>query len=647
MKKLIIRKIILRNWRSINAEVEFSADSTTIFGRNGSGKSSFRFAWSWLLTGYTDALHTKNENLYDNRKEITNDTPESSVKAFIEIDGTPFSLERTAKPKFSRKRGSEEYVKDASDTYKLYIDDVETKQSTFDDWITANICPIDMLLYAIDGNFFYTLAQSKADKARNILGNVAGAINEYDYVKDYSELRAEMNKGFSAEQVIEKAKKQIAEAKNAIESKQNTKANYDKLIAEYSAVDYDALSREINFINAKITSYDEQLQGLADIDKPIMDKRSVIFASIDAVKQERNEAERRYNQTIKRDKQKIYDELCELKNKRNEAEKIRQNIECESQQMKSAKDMIDILQKDLNDAKGLEFDDCNCMYCGQPLPPALLDEHKAKFNANKNKRIEEIKEKAQSYIRIAENAKGKIELLNKSFEDISSGELDEIIREKQAELDNYDKKVIPFSETQQYRVFSAKIDDMTKTLPELPKHDNSAVCDAKKECMDKLKELYIQYAKLEQKERFEREVSSIISTIRDLTQSIADNERLLILAKEFIEERANIISHRINSKLDSALVNIKMWKVLKNGSYAPACTITDEQGVLMSTINHSKKLLMLAELQKLFCNAYDISMPIWIDESDCFDTFTKPKYSDRQTIYIHASDDLGINVKFS
>ena len=104
MKKLIIRKIILRNWRSINAEVEFSADSTTIFGRNGAGKSSFRFAWSWLLTGYTDALHTKNENLYDNRKEITNDTPESSVKAFIEIDGTPFSLERTAKPKFSRKR---------------------------------------------------------------------------------------------------------------------------------------------------------------------------------------------------------------------------------------------------------------------------------------------------------------------------------------------------------------------------------------------------------------------------------------------------------------------------------------------------------------------------------------------------------------
>ena len=463
MKKLIIRKIILRNWRSINAEVEFSADSTTIFGRNGSGKSSFCFAWSWLLTGYTDALHTKNENLYDNRKEITNDTPESSVKAFIEIDGTPFSLERTAKPKFSRKRGSEEYVKDASDTYKLYIDDVETKQSTFDDWITANICPIDMLLYAIDGNFFYTLAQSKADKARNILGNVAGAINEYDYVKDYSELRAEMNKGFSAEQVIEKAKKQIAEAKNAIESKQNTKANYDKLIAEYSAVDYDALSREINFINAKIASYDEQLQGLADIDKPIMDKRSVIFASIDAVKQELNEAE-----------------------------KIRQNIECESQQMKSAKDMIDILQKDLNDAKGLKFDDCNCMYCGQPLPPALLDEHKAKFNANKNKRIEEIKEKAQSYIRIAENAKEKIELLNKSFEDISSGELDEIIREKQSELDNYDKKVTPFSETQQYRVFFAKIDDMTKTLPELPKHDNSAVCDAKKECMDKLKELYIQ-----------------------------------------------------------------------------------------------------------------------------------------------------------
>ena len=99
--------------------MRFNGTSNEIKGANGVGKSSLQNAWNWLLTGYCEPNQPKNHELFDNKAEITNETPIASVKAVIAIGDLEYTLEKTAQAKFTRKRGSGEYVKDTSDLYNI------------------------------------------------------------------------------------------------------------------------------------------------------------------------------------------------------------------------------------------------------------------------------------------------------------------------------------------------------------------------------------------------------------------------------------------------------------------------------------------------------------------------------------------------
>lgn len=87
MKDIKLKKIVLSNWKGQSKEVEFF-NKTLIEGKNGSGKTSIANAWYWLLTTYTDANSNPNNELFDNTKELSKDTPKAVVTAHIEIDGT-------------------------------------------------------------------------------------------------------------------------------------------------------------------------------------------------------------------------------------------------------------------------------------------------------------------------------------------------------------------------------------------------------------------------------------------------------------------------------------------------------------------------------------------------------------------------------
>lgn len=115
-KKIILRSIELSNWRGQTRKVDFNDGVTTISGVNGSGKSSIFHAWLWLMTSWTSAHDVKNFNLFDNRYEISPETPKASVKAIVSIDGYDYTIEKTAEAKFVRKRGSDIYEKASSDT---------------------------------------------------------------------------------------------------------------------------------------------------------------------------------------------------------------------------------------------------------------------------------------------------------------------------------------------------------------------------------------------------------------------------------------------------------------------------------------------------------------------------------------------------
>ena len=208
MRKLVLKRLELKNFKGQTRTFEPKEDLTKVFAKNGKGKTTLYKAFCWMLSGYTDAINVKNHELYDNRTEITPDTPTACVKAYISIDGVDYTIERRAIAKFTRKRSTNEYVKDASDTYELYIDEVSTSSQAFAQWVGNNICDTDLLVYALIGERFANLVADDKKKARAILEMISGNVTIDMMSGDYSMIAEDLSK-FSVEQLKERYRNTI------------------------------------------------------------------------------------------------------------------------------------------------------------------------------------------------------------------------------------------------------------------------------------------------------------------------------------------------------------------------------------------------------------------------------------------------------
>ena len=134
----------------------------------------------------------------------------------------------------------------------------------------------------------------------------------------------------------------------------------------------------------------------------------------------------------------------------------------------------------------------------------------------------------------------------------------------------------------------------------------------------------------------EKALEELIATKRELATKAVKCQQRIDKAKEYVEERASIISERINNLMNG--FRIIMSERLKNGTDNPCCKIVDENGVKYSTMNFSARIRACLAIQNMLCTRYGVQMPIFIDEAAVFDSVTLPRYLG-QTIYLFASDN--------
>jgi len=175
MKNIQLKSISLKEWKGRNINIDFNQDQpTTITGRNGIGKTSVMKAFLWLLTGRTDANGKINSELFDNRVELSPDTPLAVVTATIDIDGIEHTLARSAEAKFTRKKGEIEPTKADSDKYTFSVDGLPYTATDYNGWISAQICNVDLLPTCILGETFSNFTENDRKKAREVLTNLIG-----------------------------------------------------------------------------------------------------------------------------------------------------------------------------------------------------------------------------------------------------------------------------------------------------------------------------------------------------------------------------------------------------------------------------------------------------------------------------------------
>lgn len=651
MKEFIIKEIVLKNFKGQSRVFTPNEVKTLVKGANGVGKTTLYKAFCWLLTSYTDALNVKNHELFDSRFELTHDTPEARVKATILLDGEEYILERVAKAKFSRKRGSQEWTKDASDSYYLYIDNIETSATAFNSWLERNIGNVDLIPYMLLGERFANLVIDDKKAARKILEQITGEITIDMMRGDYSMIKKDLQK-YPIEQLLERYKAQLKpliQRISVIDALIETKENE---LSPFNEVDFDSLLLRIDEKTKELTKVDECIADASKLLEPLICERERIIKEIHAKSVELGDARFKYEGAKNEELMTLMSEIKDVdrfnqdikksnQKKEEEYEVVLATISAKKVLLENLKKQRDVLIKKRDNVKSMVFNGERCEYCGNLLSEHDVEKQREAFN--------EYKESELSWI-VSEGKiiKSKIDELCKEISDLSEqssiGCKLESYKDKEELVKKYDEikaSQKSFEKTETYRKIDEEINELKSRMPEI-KSNTEDLCSTKEIITSELQSLNREYGKKAVKDGFEREIELLKIEKKNIGSEIVRIEGYLDTIKEYEEERARIISDKINEKLDDC--RIVMYSRQKDGSLKPDCVVESKEGVKYATLNNSARIRICLSLQRMFCKHFEINLPIFVDEASVFDSEHLPLF-DSQTIYLLASDDKTLKVE--
>ena len=650
MKKVILKRLVLSDFKAQNSDLVFDEKINTIVGRNGTGKTNLMRAWFWLLSGYTDPLLPKNSELYDNKVELNENTPLACVKAFVEIDGVECTIERKAEAKFVRKQGTDVYEKAPSDKYTLLVDDIETSAADWKTFCSRNFCDIDLLTYCLSGKFFACLAEENKDKARALLEQIVGVVSDSELKGDYSEILPKLQT-YSISEIINQAqntlkplKLRLKEIPAIIERNQTDLANYNQ-------TDFEAINSQMNEVREKISGIDNQMLAASDALKPLLEKRRKQMDDKMAAENKLYEAKRKYNSDIKSGAQDIIskmdnidainrERIADNNRGRQRMDSIANDITQQKNDLVRHTKRREELIKECNEVKERIFKPSVCSYCGQELPIEKQEEMRAKFNAQKESELQRLINEGKSVRERMDACEAQIKKLEAEQ---AAGFTEQPLESKdelQKELDKYNSQHPIFENTEEYAQLKKAVDDCV--IDDEQKADNTALLERKRELLSQLEELNRSYGLKTKRDALQNEIKQLEEEKTEVGLKVIKQEKILHQVDEYIRERADIVSSRINSSF--VHTKIMMQRRQKDGSLVDDCILCQNNDIKYNTSNGAAQAMIEAEVQRFFCQSYGVNMPLWIDESNTINEDNMPLNTDGQTILIRCSDDSNLQV---
>lgn len=649
MKDIILKELTLQNFKGQNRHAVFGDHENIIQGRNASGKSTLISAWFWLTSSYCNANDVQNSNLFDNRVELSKDTPKASVTAVVSIDGETYKLTKTAEAKYTRRRGSDVYEKASSDSYEMFIDDIQRNAGDWKDWLSEHIATEDMLRFVLSGEFFVNLCFEDKKRARAIIEKLVGTVTREEMQGNY-EFIDELLKKFSLDEIDARAQnlcKAIDQRLNEIPALINQKENE---IAEIEQTDFNAVDREITDLEQQRTDLDKQMTDLTERIKPQMEAKHEAERSKRMKEDVFEKAYQEWKKSFDARRQKLSDEIAAIRQQNAKSEKARADEEARRKsvagQLRIDENGLELAKqrrerlladRDKEKAKTLDPSSTICPHCGAELQGEKLQAVIDNFEKVKRERIDAIVNEGKRTASVIEDFEKRIAEWKKQLDEplpqVITQSTEEL-EKKLTELVSVDTSRIAFMETEQGKTL---LDDIgSVVIPEVVMPDNTEIVNAKKEVNDILVPLYERRGLKSRLTTLRAAVDELRIEQKEKGAEMAEHERQRKAVKDFRQEQMEILSRKVNDGLKCS--RIEVWSKQKDGTTVPDLVLKDANGVSFQTTNNASRITTTIDIQRFFCEKLGVRMPIWCDEATIFDSNNLPKFDDVQTFYLFCAD---------
>ena len=682
--KIKLLKMHIQNFKGCkDREVSFG-DRTDIKGANATGKTTVFDAFTWLLFGKDSLGNTKFDiRPLDADGNMINNL-EISVEASIRVNDEEYTLKKTQKQVWRKKRGTDT-TEFQGNVNEFEINGYPKSEKEFKAFIAG----------VVDENIFNLVTNPNAFNAlpwkeqREILMKFVGIMSDAEIALTYGDkyiLLIPELKIASTDDILKKYTK----AKNTL-NKQMTEipARIDELSKQIVTVDVGALEvqkaakqAELKRVEDSLSGGDSTRQKINDLNGQIMDEKLRISGIQNDANSELDEKRRKARQAVNVADEKVTKTEREILDAeylkedyikardRAEADKTRYAEEWKEWKKKTFPEFIPL--DDYVEPLPLTDKDLTCPTCGQALPEDVrkqriadhekicakaksdyedrCEEHrmdydtkKIMFSEQRKKAMDEITVKGQ---KAADNVRAYQKQIDEQDKEISALKLR--LESEKTELSKAKKdlesipEIADISDTDEYKEIFGNIHSLESEIAELSKNTAGRTeLEAKKAVLqDEISDIEAQIKSADNTKVKER-IAELEEEQKSIGQKIAEQEQMIDLTESFIRAKMNMISEKINEKFK--VVRFSLFENQINGGLKETCECT-VNGVPYSSLNNGHRIIAGLDIIRSLSELYGVSAPVFIDNSEAISTGNFPDM-DTQIIHLIVTDDKELTVE--
>lgn len=642
MKQIKLLKLEANNFKGAKyLNIEPNGNNISVYGDNGTGKTTIADAFFWLLFGKdsvgrsdfeikTISLDGKPINFLDH-----------SVYALLSVDGIEVELKKTLREKWVKQRGSLDREFKGHET-DYFINGIPKSKNEYTAYIKG-IADEDVFKLLTNPMYFNNTLDKK--KRREMLFDMFGDVTDEDVLNSnlelFGELASELNK-YS----INELKSLVATNKRQIDKELQSVPNrideLSRFIVDTGDKCVDNLRLELESVEA---STKLKMDELAEL-KTATDNEPDEYCrkTKEEIKSLAFEKET-YIENLKKD---YFASGLKEQTLNNQVEHFKRQIQdnislkdrCEKDIAERNAD-LDRLREEWQTVFNAKYSqNCTCPTCGQNLPQNQLDNIEKEFNATKANKLKQITDKA-------EVIKG---IISRATEDIKTYDdnikmLNEEIDRKNDEL----KNAMVNTARLQANISTVRNEyekKMTAKINALSDYESSRkpaeATNLKRKALEdeiselKAKELAINkdMIAIESSNTFKARIAELEAEARKLSAEYERVEKLDYLIGEFTKVKSSMLEEKINSRFK--LARFKLFEQQINGGIVETCEVT-YNGVPYSVLNNAMRINCGIDINNAFCNHYGLCATMFIDNAE---SVTKIIDTECQQIrlYVSATD---------
>jgi len=642
MKTVQLKRLVVTNFKGARKlDIPFN-EKTSLYGANGTYKSTTYDAFLWLLFGKN--ADDKKDFSIKNTVEKELNRQDHEVEAIMVIDGEENTLKRVYKEKWEKKKG-EEFSRMTGNETVYFWNGVPMPQKDFVSKINS---VLEESVFKLITNPL-AFNDIKWQDRRSLLTTMFGDVSNEELAKgnsEYEELVSKLTQGKTLSDYQKQILAEVKKSKDELKAIPTRIDEVSKSIPE--TLDFNALRTELDSKDLELKHIDKQIQDKSAAFDSILEAHRQKQMKAHGLKADISTIEITTRKTAKDQvtpdetslmliQNTITDKTQELKSAENTLSILETKVSTCENEIASTTSKMDAKRNEWNaeNAKTAIFDENEfcCPTCKRNFESEDVETKKTEmlstFNANKTLTLNTIMMQGQSLANetIAletelntlksriENGKKLITDIKKTIEKAEAdlvlekskhADAKDLLSEEDVYNDMLSKNIL-------YQEKKAELVQLEEQMKEVPKVDIDELKSQRNQIISEIDQIKTKLQIEAQITQANSRIEALKQEESNLAQIVANTEKTQFTIERFEKLKMESLEQKVNSKFQ--MVKFRMFDQQVNGGESPACEIL-VNGVPFSDANTASRINAGLDIINVLCDYYQVSAPIFIDNRE-------------------------------